>query len=209
MSAIVSKLESALADINDIADSLNNKIQRLDSLTADQRNSLDREIDQQLNEYEELLNSMNRDVNNVKQPDSRKYFEGEITEKRKQLSNLTTSVKQKRLIATNNPATRQQQQLASNASRSQEIVENLKQTTQLAHSTIEKGNKGIQELELQRTLLEHTDKNVYDIYRYGQQGEKTANSMLRRNCINGCISWTIDALLFAAFIASLIYKLVK
>ena len=209
MSAITSKLDNALADVEDLIPEIEGNIDRLDSPNLSDRNAIDLEIESALQQFEDLLNQMTKDVANVKQAESKQYFEGEITEKRKIFSKLNEKLKQKRMAATNNPVARQKQQLESNANKSQNIVDTLDKTIQTANTTIDVGNAINAQLIDDRELLQRTDQRLDEIHNQGVQGERTAKNMLKRACLNGVISWTICFLLLIALIGSIIYKCMK
>ena len=209
MSAITSKLDNALADVEDLIPEIESNIDRLDSPNLSDRNAIDLEIESALQQFEDLLNQMTKDVANVKQAESKQYFEGEITEKRKIFSKLNEKLKQKRMAATNNPVARQKQQLESNANKSQNIVDTLDKTIQTANTTIDVGNAINAQLIDDRELLQRTDQRLDEIHNQGAQGERTAKNMLKRACLNGVISWTICFLLLIALIGSIIYKCMK
>ena len=206
MSAITSKLENALADIEDISAAVVEKMSRLDSAGLNERKTIDIDLDKLLQNYAELLNQMTKDVINVKHPDSKQYFDGQITEKRIELSHLTEQVKQKRLSATNNPRTRQEQQLMNNANKSQQVNDVLDQTIHLANSNVQIGNSINEQLLSDREHLQNIDGNVDNIHRQGMQGERTAKQMLKRAFFNGLISWIIDLLLLGVLGYSLYHR---
>lgn len=209
MSAATSKLDNALSEAEGLLDQIKSDMVRLDGQPLDKRRALDAEIERKISQLENLLNKMTSDLRQVTQQSSKSFYEGEIKNYRSEHSKVIEELRQKRRAAENDPTLRQQQQLANNYEKSNQVNDNLDEAIRLGNNTLSTGNTIMTTLVDDRKHLEHIDSNLDKIGAQADQGNKTTKDMLRRACCNGFIAWLIVILLAAIFIASLAYKITK
>lgn len=209
MSAATSKLDNALSEAEGLLDQIKSDMGRLDGQPLDKRRALDVEIERKISSLENLLNKMTADLRSVTQQSSKSFYEGEIKNYRAEHSKVIEELRQKRRAAENDPALRQQQQLANNYEKSNQINNNLDEAIRTGNNTLATGNTIMATLVDDRKHLEHIDSNLDKIDQQAEQGNKTTKDMLRRACCNGVIAWIIVILLAIIFFASLGYKIHK
>ena len=209
MSAATSKLDNSLSECEGLLDQIRNDMSRLDGLSFEQRRTLDSDIDRKLTNLNTLLNKMTQDLRGVQQASSKQYYDGEIKNYRQEHAKAIEELRQKRQAAANDPRLRQEQQLMGNAEKSKNINNQLDEAIRLGNNTNMVGAAAMETLSDDRKHLEHVDQNLDKIHAEAEKGQQTAGAMLKRNCLNGFISWIICVLLLAILIFSIVYRVEK
>ena len=201
-----SNLDDSLTQAEGMISTIQNDLRRMESLTFDQRKSLDSDIEKQLQALDQRLIKMSSDIRTLP-PSDRSYYEEEVKNLRSTHSKMVTELRQKRQSMMNDPAYKQNQQLLANQQRADNILNNMDEAIRIGNDSINVGQNTMSLLAEDRQKFQHIDENLMEIHMQGKKGESTAKRIVKRICFNNFIVWAIVIVLVAFLGFSLYWKL--
>ncbi|EAX87255.1 hypothetical protein TVAG_084340 [Trichomonas vaginalis G3] len=187
-------------------DVIEQKIERLKSADPGSRNSLISEINQDLDNFRNEIKQLSNRLKTAPQSDKQFYSE-DLSNFQNAENKFSQEIKKQTIIADADKNRMQHEQ--SNTQLSAQACDNLDEAIRLGNKTNDTMAQTSATLADDRQRLQHIDSNVDKIDQEAEKGNNTALDMLKRQCFNGCIMWTIVVLLGIIFIISIIIQAVR
>lgn len=192
-----------VAQIDSHKDVIQQKLDRLKAAPPNSKSGLVSELNGDLENFRNEIKQLNNKLQRAPQSD-RQFYAEDVQNFQNAEQRFTDEVKREAVIG--ETERRNQEQLQTNAQKSAEAVDNLDEAIRLGNKTNNTLAATQATLADDRKRLEHIDQNVDKIDQEAEKGNSTAKDMLKRQCFNGCIMWTIVVLLGLIFIISIIVK---
>jgi uncharacterized protein YukE len=205
MSSAQSRLDDAIIEIEGHFTVIQRDLQRLDSQLAGFRQAAIGDLEKRLSDIDTRLTRMAGETRGLPR-DTKDYYDDEIKSLRDHYVQFVQELQQKKNAIGSSAATRQADQLASNANRSRAITDKLDDAIRLGNDSITTGNVAMTTLLDDRRTLEHIGENLIGIDAQAESGYARAKQMLKRACCNKCLAWIIVVLLLGLLGGEIYYK---
>jgi hypothetical protein len=199
-----SRLEDATQRVESQLSELQVLLRRFDATPANERWTLDQQIDSKVNELNATLSRMAADAHTLPRDDCA-FWEGEIAKFREDVSTATTELRQKRSATQNQLSeTTQRAGQAGDAA-----IAKLDEALGIGQKTIEVIDKTKQVLVEDREGLGRIQGNVDGVKSEADKGAVRLKRMFCRAVCHKILIWTVVAVLGAAFVVSCIVQFSK
>jgi chromosome segregation ATPase len=193
----VQRLESAASKVDDHFQQLRTALQKLDSTPANERWTLDSQIDGKVNELNTLIGRMGNDVKGTTGGD-RDYWDTEIRKYRDDLTDLNTELRQKRSAAQNQLSDTRK----SNDEQAQGAISSLDQAIATGRDTSATQDKILTTLADDREHLGNIQRNVEQVDMEADSANVRLKRMFYRAICHKVIVWIVVAVLAGVFVLS-------
>jgi chromosome segregation ATPase len=198
----VQRLEASASKVDGELQQLRTSIQRLDSIPANERWTLDSQIDGRVSEVNSLIGKMSADFKAVAS-DERDFWTGEIQRYRDELAALNTELRQKRSAAQNQLADTRR----GNDAKAHGAISALDDAIVTGQDTLATQQHIQDTLADDRVHLENIQGNVEQVSMEADTANARLGRMFCRAVVHKIIVWVVVAVLAGLFVLSLGLKL--
>jgi chromosome segregation ATPase len=194
---VESRLDNSAQRLDSLADSIENNLHQLASIPANQRWTLNGQIDGQLNDFRTILGKMKADARSLA-PTEREIWNGNIADHEDTHARLSNAFRNSRSETENAIADTHEQ----NASKAGQVLGNISEAIAIGQDTNEKQEQTLVVLKDDRERLENVLRNLDAIETEADSANSRLRRMWWRGLLNKLLAWIICAVLAGIFVLS-------